>query len=375
MSKGLIVGMGGGASLNYKIIGGTSRPSSGGGDTLTWDGNTDGLVSVDATGEGVNSHWRVTEEAPSLNDLSNGVVITWGFAPEEPEQYEATAVTDTLFICGEMQVLIAMADTDVDGLLIPKGVYFFKGSEEGLFISSLTIPGYTGFGGGGSVKENTIWVDTNTKITSHAFSATEPTNPVEGMVWFKTGASGSVVFNALKKNIIEVCVTGCQQYVSGAWASKTSQAYIGGKWRDFYVFLYNKGDFCESVTGGWESKSGKISLDTAKAPTITKNEDSVTIAITGYGEGYYKPVNKIDLTNVSKLVWDADVTVSYKVRLRVFASSLTTEAAELSYSSTTSKKIHELDVSSLSGEYYVAICIATGNSGKSTVTMRDLRME
>lgn len=226
-----------------------------------------------------------------------------------------------------------------------------------------------------SPKENTIWVNTDTKITSHVFSATEPTNPVEGMVWFKTGASGSVVFNALKKNIIEVCVTGCQQYASGAWASKTAQTYIGGKWRDFYVFLYNKGDFCESVTGGWESKSGKISLDTAKAPAITKNEDSVTISITGYGEGYYRPANKIDLTNVSKLVWDADVTVSYKVRLRVFASSLTTEAAELSYSSTPSKSIHELDVSSLSGEYYVAICVATGNSGKSTVTMRSLRME
>ena len=365
---------GGGASLNYKIISGTSRPSSGGGDTLTWDGNTEGLLCDTEIGGGT-LYYKVSNASVEISDIAENSSIV--ISADGQEFSFSPSLTE--LVAGVFQW-----QTDIGGVIfISNSGGATVGKEPGVYFpgiqiqygASLTIPNYTGFGGGASVKENTIWVNTNTKITSHAFSATQPENPADGMVWFKTGVSSSVTFNALKKNSIEVCVIGCQQYVSGAWDSKTAQTYIGGEWKDFYVFLYNKGDFCEIVTGGWESKSGKISLDTAKAPTITENADSVTISITGYGEGYYRPINKIDLTNVNKLVWDADVTVSYKVRLRVFASSLTTEAAELSYSSTTNKTIHELDVSSLSGEYYVAICIATGNSGKSTVTMRDLRME
>lgn len=105
----------------------------------------------------------------------------------------------------------------------------------------------------GSVKENTIWVDTNTKITSHVFSATQPENPDDGMVWFQTGMSSNAAFNALKKNSIEVYPTGCKQYVADAWAAKTAETYMNGKWVDWWNGeLYDSGNEYSVQTGGWE---------------------------------------------------------------------------------------------------------------------------
>ena len=48
--------------------------------------------------------------------------------------------------------------------------------------------------------ENTIWVNTDTDMKGWAFSATEPENPVEGMIWIQIGNSSAVAFNALNSN-------------------------------------------------------------------------------------------------------------------------------------------------------------------------------
>ncbi|MCI7810223.1 hypothetical protein MR626_13245, partial [bacterium] len=76
----------------------------------------------------------------------------------------------------------------------------------------------TGGGGGGlnfaivgsttqpsAPKENTIWINTDSKITGWVFSPEAPESPAEGLVWIKTGLSSAVAFNALKKNGLRVC--------------------------------------------------------------------------------------------------------------------------------------------------------------------------
>lgn len=111
----------------------------------------------------------------------------------------------------------------------------------------------------GAVKENTIWVDTSTKITSHAFSATEPTNPVEGMVWFKTSTTSVAPFNALKKISIMVYVDGCSQYISGAWVAKNAQIYQSG-WKALAtstITLFDGENDVTDISGGWAKWSGK----------------------------------------------------------------------------------------------------------------------
>ena len=97
-----------------------------------------------------------------------------------------------------------------------------------------------------SPKENTIWVHTDTEITNWIFSATEPENPSEGMVWFATEKKSSAPFNALKKNNITVCPVSVNQYINGAWADKTAKAYQNSAWVDvkvpgFYIFKSGEG--------------------------------------------------------------------------------------------------------------------------------------
>lgn len=108
----------------------------------------------------------------------------------------------------------------------------------------------TGGGGGGlnfqviggatapsNPKENTIWVNTDVKITTWAFSATEPEAPVEGMVWITTGTSSSAEFNTLKKNGIQVYPLSAKQYVGGSWVDVEAKSYQGGEWVDLVTDL------------------------------------------------------------------------------------------------------------------------------------------
>lgn len=121
--------------------------------------------------------------------------------------------------------------------------------------------------------ENMIWVNTSVAITSWVFSATAPTSPAAGMVWFVTGNSSSVAFNVVKKNGIWVYPAGCQQYVSGAWVTKTAKTYQSGTWKDWVFWLYKDGvkevEFTDNA------------LNTIGTTSLTWGDTSATFAGTG----------------------------------------------------------------------------------------------
>lgn len=223
-------------------------------------------------------------------------------------------------------------------------------------------------------KENMIWVNTDVEITSHIFSATQPENPVEGMVWFAIGTSSNAAFNALKKNTLTVYPTACKQYVSGAWVSKTAKTYQGGKWVDWWSGqLYTPGNEWESFTGGWVTaakKSNSSASQTATAPTVTRNANSIAFSQTTGNAGIAYCATKIDLKNVSTIT----ALGSFKnggnsdrhLRL-VVCSNLgtyvdTDVAAETTSTSGNTITSMSCDVSALSGTYYVGFYIAQASS-------------
>lgn len=119
-------------------------------DTLTWDGNTDGLVQVkDAR------LYKVSDAVPILNDFSNGVsIIITNIS--DLTQKEAQIPADVIVESTPGVVMIGEGDggifissegvgTDIgNGLIFDEpGTYLAK--IQGKFVSSLTIPGYTGF--------------------------------------------------------------------------------------------------------------------------------------------------------------------------------------------------------------------------------------
>lgn len=104
----------------------------------------------------------------------------------------------------------------------------------------------------GTATENAIWVKTD-RINNYYFSATQPENVVAYDVWFFTGISSTVEFNALKRNGIQVYPLSAKQYISGAWEDVEVKIYQNGEWNYWTFYLYNEGDLCDRITGGWKA--------------------------------------------------------------------------------------------------------------------------
>jgi hypothetical protein len=130
-----------------------------------------------------------------------------------------------------------------------------------------------------TAKENTIRIDTDT-FTSWIFSATEPEAPEEGMVWFTNGTSSSVEFNALKKNGLQVYPISAKQYIGGVWVDKSAKSYQGGAWVDLAsdCYLYNSGDQCSDITGGWGKSDWTWAGNANSINGRTINSDNIKLS-------------------------------------------------------------------------------------------------
>ena len=118
-------------------------------DTLTWDGNTDGLVSVEG------SFYKVSDAVPILSDFSNGVsVISTNISDltEKEVQIPADLIGEptpgiVMIAGGEVGFCVSSESVGIDigdGLIFDEpGTYLAKIQRN--FVSSLTISGYTGF--------------------------------------------------------------------------------------------------------------------------------------------------------------------------------------------------------------------------------------
>lgn len=130
----------------------------GGGDTLTWDGDDSGRVAVEIEESAFSV--KVSERPLTMSDFSGTETISFEMRSSAGESESAEVpVSDIsdidgfILLYGLYIVSVPYDNFDIDGMVFPeKGVYFLKGllSEDVyLYVASLTIPGYTGFGGGG----------------------------------------------------------------------------------------------------------------------------------------------------------------------------------------------------------------------------------
>lgn len=238
-----------------------------------------------------------------------------------------------------------------------------------------------GGGGGGSLNfkvvggtsapaspaENTIWVNTAVSITSWVFSATAPTSPAAGMVWFATSNSSSVAFNAVKKNGIWVYPAGCQQYVSGAWVTKTAKTYQSGAWKDWVFWLYKDGVKEVEFTDNADNRIGTTSLtwgDTTATFTGTgKPNDTDANGTTWFSvwtttplvnvSAYTKLICKLGSLNCGNATWgtlNIGLVRSTPTELAI-AGGIKNAVAETSDNSVDgAAKTITLDISNVTGE-------------------------
>lgn len=127
------------------------------------------------------------------------------------------------------------------------GIAFLHGNggSSGAGGSELTIVG--GTTRPAKATQNTIWINTDTEITSYALSATEPEKPVEGMAWIVIeNSSFAKVTLSVGGDWITVCPMSTKQYIGGAWVVKIATSYQNGVWVDWLVYIH-------SVTNGYNA--------------------------------------------------------------------------------------------------------------------------
>lgn len=182
-------------------------------------------------------------------------------------------------------------------------------------------------------KENTIWANTDTAISSWAFSATQPDAPAEGMVWITTGAASPNAFNALKKNTLHVYPTTLHQHIGGVWIFKTAKVYKDGVWNeimDLAPYFFKSGigwvaDFEATLLANCTMDSEGIHIPgggSGRHGLISKNKITVTGVNTLYvrlkHNGYIGDANNgfyIGLSNETTIEWPSQYWTSYvKVR-------------------------------------------------------------
>lgn len=213
-------------------------------------------------------------------------------------------------------------------------------------------------------KENTIWVNTDMAISEWVFSAEQPTNPVEGMVWFFTSSASTIDFNAIKKNNITLYPASCKQYISGTWVEQEAKIYQK-TWIDWKLYLYNTGDECTSITGGWVAAKECLTTNqngygpVLVNPSITRGTSSITASTSVGGESYaiggtMRTANKIDLSPYSRLVYSYNQTGS-TVTTKFFIGDSGSSAVATNDAG--ANKV--IDLSNINGSYYVGISMAT----------------
>lgn len=116
-----------------------------GSDTLTWNGNIDGLFDISGM------YYKVSDSVVTLDDLSNGAAINMAGNKVEMTLEDLSMVGTVLddgFVLNDCFILVPYDGYDLtpfglEGFTCPKGVYSVF--AEGMFISEFYIPGYTGF--------------------------------------------------------------------------------------------------------------------------------------------------------------------------------------------------------------------------------------
>ena len=214
-----------------------------------------------------------------------------------------------------------------------------------------------------SPKENDIWVNTDTAISEWVFSAEQPAQLSEGMVWFQTGTSSQAAFNALKKNNITVYPKSCKQYVGGAWVAKPRKTYQDGEWKEWKTYLYSKGNEFADLTGGWVSRDDSSYFNTG---TLTKAADYMEASITTGRQNIFSVTkNAFDLTAFDVVTFDV-TNVVLEGKLYVLANGATI-GADAGVASIQIKAAGEysIDVSNLSGMYQIGFGTWSENTVRS----------
>ena len=201
-------------------------------------------------------------------------------------------------------------------------------------------------------KEKMIWIATDEEITSWTFSATEPAAQ-QGLVWFQIGKSSQVAFSVTKDNPIMVYPIRAYQYINNSWTEKITKTYQDGSWVKWssITYWFKSGEGPVGTWNNYAAGQSVVNINTNKIQLLDEHDPASDRRVTSK--------TKINLTNFNTLYFNADKDGSTSAWFGI-ANTLTPNTADVTFvkeviPNSQDKTVWELDVSEVSGEYYIAI--------------------
>ena len=214
---------------------------------------------------------------------------------------------------------------------------------------------------------NMVWVNTSHEITYVVFAAeyTPETIP-NGLLWISIGASGTIDANAyVGDDVIEIYPINAKHRIDEAWVDVATQTFQNGLWRNWWTGqLYEDGNEYLDITGGWKfSHDGTKSDSYIRLGSETANSNE---------NKYVRTENWISLESFNT------VEVHFlKGRMQFSSSKLNIEAIDASGNVAATVTVKSgainpipdttgvLDVSNLSGKYYIQVVIYWDSSSNA----------
>lgn len=233
-------------------------------------------------------------------------------------------------------------------------------------------------------KENLIWVKTSTTITGYMFAGAKPTSAASGTVLIQTAATSNAAFNALKKNTLMVYPDSVSQYVNGAWEKRDAWIYQNNAWKQIswsWLYVIQNGVIVTPPGFSTFGYTGNTTL-----PTITAGDGYQQIASTTNSNAVTTD-SAIDLTNVTTVYAGINLvkvtqstTAKWKgISLAVLNavgvanhSALTNAIIEQQLTTTIGEQTLSVDVSALTGSYYIGLTASSNGTSGSTIQAKNI---
>ena len=394
MAKGFKHGGGGGGSeLAFRVLGGTTAPSSPkendiwvntNTEVTSWDFSTTEPCRRSANRNLLTYpyyHTTMTDNGITFTDNGDGTVKANGTATAQARfrPFHTTVASGMIWLDPGTYTASGC----------PKGgsreTYFWEvyDHDDSKGLAYDIGDGATFTLTQGTHVRGSFIINSGNKLTNAVFKpqiekGSSPTSFVKGdatgQVWIAEGGESVVPFNALKKNGIMVNPVSAKQYISGAWVEKTAKSYQGGAWVDWTVYLFNDGDQCTDLTGGWAqfSKPSNTTVTVGNILAVKSDSNGQTVSLSTVGA--------VDLTDAKTLLITSPGSDSGRYAGIVHlctSKDISTSVASVTLGDSAGYKsgTYSIDVSSLNGSYYIFMIATAGQYGAGYADASEIWME
>lgn len=216
--------------------------------------------------------------------------------------------------------------------------------------SNLNFRVYTATTAPATGTENDICVISSVPMKNWILSPDAPggTPRNDGDVWITYTVTSMHVFNAVKNAYMMIAPFDAKQYVNGEWVHVPAMTYQNGKWDAWKFLLYNEGDKCDSITGGWT----KAESSGSSGSTVTFNTDKMTIEKCYGGSISTRTKNVVNLSPYRSIGVEFTASSSAPfISIRVLNSSNSEIKSQVVTYSGGVRTRAELDVSDIASGY------------------------